>query len=326
MTGFPRCTIPFALGMGLLLAAAAVSGSETYPGRPIRFIVPFTPGGASDILSRTLGQKLTENWGQQVVVDNRPGAGGNIGAGIVAKAAPDGYTLLLGYVGTLAINPSLYRSVPFDTLRDFAPVTNLVSQPLVFASHPSVPARTVPELIALARSKPGGFSYASVGTGSAQHLAGEILKSMAGIDIVHVPYKGAAPGLADLLAGHVQLMFVGMAAGLPHVKGGKIRALAVVGPKRAAVLPEVPTIGETIAGYEITSWNGVLARAGTPKAIVSRLHRGITGILQLPDVRQRLLGLGFEVIGDTPEQFAATIKRDMAKWSKVVKESGAKVD
>jgi tripartite-type tricarboxylate transporter receptor subunit TctC len=320
------CAALITLGINVMFAAPDASASEAYPARPIRFIVPFTPGGASDILSRTLGQKLTENWGQQVIVDNRAGAGGNIGAGMAAKAAPDGYTLLLGYVGTLAINPSLYRDIPFNTLRDFAPVTNLVSQPLVLALHPSVPARTVAELIALAKQKPGSLSYASVGIGSTQHLAGEVLKSMAGIDVVHVPYKGSAPGLADLLAGQVQLMFVGMAPGLPHVKRGKITALAVVGAKRASALPEVPTIGETVAGYEISSWNGVLVQAGTPQAIIKKLHASITGILQLPDVRPQLIGLGFEIIGDTPEQFAATIKADLAKWSKVVKSIGASAE
>ena len=323
---FARCAAIVCLGINALFAAFNASASEAYPVRPIRFIVPFTPGGASDILSRILGQKLTENWGQQVIVDNRAGAGGNIGAGIAAKAAPDGYTLLLGYVGTLAINPSLYKNIPFNTLRDFASVTNLVSQPLILALHPSVPARTVPELIALAKQKPGALSYASVGVGSTQHLAGEMLKSMAGIDVVHVPYKGSTPGLADLLAGQVQLMFVGMAPGLPHVKRGKIRALAVVGAKRASALPEVPTIGETLSGYEITSWNGVFVQAGTPPAIITKLNSEITGILQLPDVRPLLLSLGFEIVGDTPEQFAATIKADLVKWSKVIKEIGARAD
>ena len=326
MSDLIRCIVIVVLEAGLLFVAGTASGSATYPSRPIRFIVPFTPGGASDILARAIGQKLAENWGQQIVVDNRPGAGGNIGAGIAAKAVPDGHTLLLGYVGTLAINPGLYRSVPFDTLRDFVPVTNLVSQPLLFVSHPSVPARTVAELINLARAKPGELGYASVGIGSTQHLAGEMLKSMAGIDIVHVPYKGATPGLADLLAGQVQLMFVGIAPGLPHVKRGKIRALAVVSAKPAAALPEVPPIGDIISGYEITSWNGVLAQAGTPKPIIARLHGEITGILQRADMRQLLLGLGLEVIGDTPDQFAATIKADIAKWSKVVKTLGAKLD
>lgn len=300
--------------------------SQDYPAKPIHIVVPFPPGGAGDTIARTIGQKLTESWSQPIVVENRPGAGGNIGAGIVAKAAADGYTLLMGYDGTLAINPSLYREVPFDTLRDFAPVTNVAAQPILLAAKASLPVKTTADVIAYAKARSGALNYGSVGMGTVQHLAAELLKSEAKINIVHIPYKGAAPGLAALVAGEVDLMFVGIAAALPHVKNGRIKAIAVIGPKRAIVVPDVPTIAETIPGYQITSWNGILAPAGTPKPIIAKLHGEIAKILQMKDVKERLVGMGFELIVDGPEEFARTVRADVAKWAKVVKESGAKVD
>ena len=318
--------------MKILLSVAIVIASslnfavaaDNYPDKPIRLVVPFPPGGANDILARTLGPKLTESWGQQILIDNRPGAGGNIGADVVAKAKPDGYTLLLGYTGNLTISPGLYANVPYNTLNDFAPVTNLVNQPIVLLAHPSFPAQSVRELIAYARARPGQLSYGSPGIGTAQHLAGELFKHRAGIDLIHVPYKGAVPSLAELIGGQIPLLVVGLAPAIPQIRSGKVRALAVVGAKRAVVLPDVPTVGETLAGYQVGSWNGVLAPAGTAPAIIARLHNEIVRVLRLDDVRQHLETAGFEIVGSSPEQFAATIRSDLTKWTGVIRVAGIK--
>ena len=309
-----------------LSAPHAAAAAEPYPARPVRFVVAFPPGGGTDIIARSIAQKLGERLGQQVLVDNRPGAGGNIGTDIVAKSSPDGYTLLMGSAGPLAINASLFARMPFDP-KDLAPVTLAASTPNVLVVHPSLPAATVRELIALAKARPGEINFASSGHGTPAHLAGELFNSMAGVKLIHVPYKGAAPALADLLGGQVQLMFSTMPPALPHVKDGKLRALAVTSLKRSPAAPDLPTVDEiALPGFEANTWHGVVVPAGTPGAIVARLNREIVAILHLPDVVERLSGQGAEALGSTPEEFAAYIKSESVKWAKVVRDSGAKAE
>ena len=313
-----------ALAVSALHAAAA---AEAYPAKPVRFVVAFPPGGGTDIIARSIAQKLTERLAQQVVVDNRPGAGGNIGTDIVAKSAPDGHTLLMGSAGPLAINASLFGKMPFDPIRDLAPVTLAASTPNVLVVHPSLRAATIEELIALAKARPGEINFASSGHGTPAHLAGELFNSMARVKMVHVPYKGAAPALADLLGGQVQLMFSTMPPALPHVKDGRLRALAVTSAKRSPAMPELPTVDEiALPGFEANTWHGVVAPAGTPTAIIARLNREIVSILHLPEVVERLSAQGAEPVGSTPEEFAAYIRSETVKWAKVVRESGAKAE
>ncbi len=309
----------------LALAFAVPALAQQYPTRPIRFIVPFSPGGSTDTLARTLGQKLSEAFGEQVVVDNRAGGNGNIGTELVARATPDGHTILLGYIANLAIIPSLYAKLPFDPVQDFAPVTQLASSPNVLTAHPSVQARNLKELIALAGTKPGQVSFASTGVASVGHLTGELLNTLAGVRMTHVPYKGGGQAVIDILGGHVNVMFSGFSAAMPHIKAGKLRALAVTGAQRSPALPEAPTIAEQgFPKFEATAWYGVLAPAGTPRPVVTRLHGATVKALQLPDVKERLGNVGFELVGSTPEQFGAYIKSEIIKWAKVVKASGAK--
>ncbi len=312
----------------LLLASSAALAQSGYPTGTVRIISPYPAGGPASIVAQAIGEKLRETLGQPVIVENKPGAGGNLGTDVVAKAAPDGHTLLLGTNGPLVINVSLYKSLPFDPLKDFVPITQVASIPLVLLVHPSVPANTVQELIALAKAKPGQLGYASSGSGTGGHLSGALLASMASIDIQHIPYKGVAPATTDLLGGHVQMMFGGLLAALPHIKSGKAKALGVVTPKRATLAPDIPTIAESgLPGYEIVSWYGVLAPAGTPRAIISRLHADIIKILQMPDVRDRLYAKGgLEHIGSSPEEFAATLRREIPEYARIVKISGAKAD
>jgi len=312
-----------ALALNALAGAVFAQG---YPNKTIRMIVPFAAGGPTDIITRTVGQKLTESWGQPVVIDNRGGGGGNIGSDILAKATPDGYTLAMIIVGH-AINASLYSKLPYDPVKDFAPVTLAGAATIVLVAHPSVQAKSVKELIALAKSKPGKINWASPGTGTPHHLAGELFKTRTGIDMVHIPYKGAAPAVVDLLGGQVSLAFVSLPAALPHIKAGKLTALGVSSPQRSAVAPEVPTIAESgLTGYELENWYGVLAPAGTPREIVNKLNGEIVKILQTQDVKERLNSQGFEIRTSTPEQFAAYLKSEIVKWAKIVKDSGAKVD
>ena len=325
MTG---CRAALSLAATLAISTPhAAAAADAYPARPIRFVVAFPPGGGTDIIARSIAQKLAERLAQQVVVDNRPGAGGNIGTDIVAKSAPDGYTLLMGSAGPLAINASLFDKMPFDPIRDLAPVTLAASTPNVLVVHPSLKAATVNELIALAKARPGEINFASSGHGTPAHLAGELFNSMAGVKLVHVPYKGAAPALADLLGGQVQLMFSTMPPALPHVKDGKLRALAVTSSKRSRATPELPTVDEAaLPGFEANTWHGVVVPAGTPAAVVVRLNREIVAILHMPEVVGRLSGQGAEALGSTPEEFAAYIKSETLKWAKVVRDSGAKAD
>jgi tripartite-type tricarboxylate transporter receptor subunit TctC len=314
------------LALAALLAQAAPA-QDAYPTRPIRFVVAFPPGGGTDIIARSIAQKLAERLGQQVVVDNRPGAGGNIGTDIVAKAAPDGYTVLMGSAGPLAINASLLGKMPFDPLRDLAPVTLAASTPNVLVVHPSVAAATVGELVALARARPGAIYFASSGPGTPAQLAGELFNSMAGVRMVHVPYKGAAPALTDLLGGQVQVMFSTLPPALPHIKDGKLRALAVTSLRRSGAMPELPTVDEAaLPGFEAITWHGVVVPAGTPAAIIARLNREIVAILHRPDIVERLSSQGSEPVGSTPEEFAAYIQSETVKWAKVVRQSGAKAE
>jgi tripartite-type tricarboxylate transporter receptor subunit TctC len=316
----------FAIGASLALVAAWAS-AQTYPAKPIRIVVPFPPGGATDILARDVAQKLSEAWGQQVIVDNRPGAGGNIGSELVAHSAPDGYTLEMGTVGTHAINASLYARMPYDHVKDFAPVILVAGVPNVLVVNPAVPANSVAELIAYAKANPGKLNFASSGNGTSIHLSGELFKVMAGVQMTHIPYKGSAPAMQDLLGGQVQLMFDNLPPSLPQIKAGKVRALAVTSLTRAPALPDVPTVAEAgLPGFEASSWFGILAPAGTPPAIVARLNAEIAKWLATPEAKEKLSKQGANAAGGTPEDFAKHIAAETAKWAKVVKDSGAKID
>jgi tripartite-type tricarboxylate transporter receptor subunit TctC len=316
----------------ILLAAIAVANvhaqapGANYPAKQVRVIVPFPAGGPTDAIARAIGQKLSETWGQPVIVDNRPGAGGNIGTELAAKSPADGYTLFIGTVAN-AINQSLFAKLPFDFVRDFAPVTQNYVTGLILAVHPSLPAHTVKELIALAKANPGQLSYSSSGVGGTPHLAGELFNSMAGVKMVHVPYKGSAPAMADLLGGHIQLTFDNMLTVLPQVKAGKLRGLAVTMTTRSPLAPELPTVAEAgLKGFEVKSWNGVVVPTGTPKEIIARLNGEIVRILRQPDLREKFLVQGVELVPTTPEEFGAFIKQDIAKWAKVIQLSGARAE
>jgi tripartite-type tricarboxylate transporter receptor subunit TctC len=307
--------------------AAAQTPAPAFPTKAIRFVVPFPAGGPLDISARAIGQKLTEAWGQPVIIDNRPGAGGNIGAELVAKGIPDGYTILMGAVSTHAINPWLYAKMPYDPIRDFVPVSLVTQVPNVLIVHPSVPAKTVKELVALAKARPGQLNYASGSTGSAGHLAGELFNVMAGVQTVHIPYKGAPAAVIDLMAGQMSFMFDNLASALPNIKAGRVRALAVTTLTRSPLLPALPTMSEAgLKGFDVSTWFGIFAPGDTPKAIVDRLNAGIVAALKAPDLRERLAAMGAEPKPDTPEQFAAFVKAELAKYEKVVKASGARVD
>ena len=316
----------------ILLAAIAVANvyaqasGANYPAKQIRVIVPFPAGGPTDAIARAIGQKLSETWGQPVIVDNRPGAGGNIGTELAAKSPADGYTLFIGTVAN-AINQSLFAKLPFDFVRDFAPVTQNYVTGLILAVHPSLPAHSVKELIALAKAHPGQLSYSSSGVGGTPHLAGELFNSMAGVTMVHVPYKGSAPAMADLLGGHIQLTFDNMLTVLPQVKAGKLRGLAVTMTTRSPLTPELPTVADAgLKGFEVKSWNGVVVPTGTPKEIIARLNGEIVRILRQPDLREKFLVQGVELVPTTPEEFGAFIKQDIAKWAKVIQLSGARAE
>jgi tripartite-type tricarboxylate transporter receptor subunit TctC len=323
MTGMLRA---FALAFSLL--ATLVHGAEApWPSRPIHFVVPYPAGGPLDTVARLTAQKVSADLGQPIVVENKPGAGGNIGAEFVARSAPDGYTLLLGAVATHAINPTLYPAIPYDAERDFVPVTQLASTPNVLTVNPSLPVHTVREFIDYAKAHPGTLNFGSGSTGSAGHLAGELFKRMAGIEMTHVPYKGAAPAMQDLIAGQVQLMFDNLASALTQIKAGKVRALAVTTAKRTPLAPDLPTIAESgLPGFDINTWFGLFVPAKTPPAIVQRLHDEFVKALALPDVREKMLALGAEPVRSTPAQFAAYVKSEAGKYAKLVQASGAKVD
>ena len=310
----------------LLLVTSVALAQEPWPTKPVRIIVPYPAGGVADLLPRIVGEKLAQKWGQPVIVENKPGASGNIGMAEGARAAPDGYTYVLAPAGNLTVNPTLFASLPFDTARDFTPVTNLAQVPNVLAVHPSVPAKTFRELVAYAKANPDKLNFASPGDGSGAHLAGELMKLEADVKMVHIPYKGLAPAVNDLLGGQVQMMFAGISTVIQHVKSGKLVALAIASPRRSPQLPDVPTVAESgLAGFEVTSWYGIVARAGTPPAIVQKVQRDMAEALAAEDVRAKLAAQGLEPVGNTPEAFAAMIQAETKKWGDIVKRAGIKV-
>lgn len=314
------------LAASAILALGALPAAAQYPAKPIRYIVAYTPGGGADMLARAVGQKLSEAWGQQVLVENRPGAGTNIGSEVAAKSPPDGYTLFMPTVAN-AINPTLFPRLNYDLMKDFSHITNLAKVPGILVVHPSVPVKNVKELVALAKAQPDQLRHGSTGIGSPHHLAGEIFKTMSGVKMVHVPYKGASPALTDVVAGHIEVYFGAMVSTLPHVKSGRLRALGVTRLNRVAAVPEIPTISEQgLKGFETGSWFGASVPAGTSRDIIAKLHKEIVRIIALPELRDRMSADGTEFVGDTPEQFTAFLKGEIEKWGRAVKASGAKVD
>lgn len=310
----------------LPLMCATVS-AQTYPAKPVRIVVAFAPGGGNDLLSRLLAQKMSESWDQQVIVENRPGASGILGTQMVAGSAADGHTLLMGFDGTLVINPLIFSKLPYDTFRDFEPITKVTDAPLIIVAHPSVPANSVGELIALAKAKPGALNFASPGTGSTPHMAGELLKTVANIDMVHISYKGGGQAVVDVLSGQVPLLFVAIPTVQGYVKQGRLKALAVTTTRRSSTFPDLPTVSESGArGFDVAAWFGLVAPKSTPKAVVSKIQAEVVRILALPEVRQKLGTMGLEPVGNSPEEFAAQIKADTQTWSKVVAKAGIKAD
>lgn len=322
--------MPNAVPQVVLALVALLSGqvalAQPYPSKPLRIVVPFPPGGTSDILSRTIGQKLSEEWGQPVLTDNRPGAAGNVASEFVAKSKGDGYTLYINTVGTHAINPAIYPKLAFDPLKDFTAITNLVNLQSVLLVHPSVPAKNVKELIALAKKRPGDLTYSSAGSGAQPHLTAEMFKTRAGVNLLHVPYKGAAPQMTALVAGEVAVTFATAPSGVPLVKNGQARAIGVSGATRLPALPEVATINETLPGYIAVGWNGLVGPAAMPAPVLEKIHATISKIVRQPEVRDKLIGLGAEPSLSTPQEYAELMKSEIAKWAKVVKDSGAKLD
>ena len=309
----------------LIGAYSAHAATQSFPSKPVRIIVPFTPGAGTDIVGRAIAQALTEAWHQSIIVDNRPGAGGTIAGEVVAKANPDGYTLMLGNVSTLAIARSLYPKLPYDPLRDFAPITLITTSENVIVVHPSVPVDSVKSLIAYAKARPRQVIYASAGSGTTTHLGGAMFSSMAGVELTHVPYKGSAQALADLLGGQTQLMFSSVPTSLPHIKSGRLRAIAVTRLKRSTTLPDLPTVDESgLRGFDISLWQAIVAPAGTSRDIVMTLNRQIVSDLNTPALKAQFAAQGLEPVGNTPEQFAAYMRDEAQKWAKVVKASGAK--
>ena len=310
-----------------LAMLASGAHAQAWPAKPIKWVVPFAPGGTTDILARTIGDKLAIALGQPVIIENKPGAGGGVGADYTAKAPADGYTIMGGTISTHAINASLYKSLPYDPVKDFAPITLIARVPNMLVVNPDVPAKNVAELIALMKASPAKYTFASSGNGTSQHLSGELFKTMAGVEMQHIPYKGSPPALQDVVGGQVTMTFDNITTAWPLAKGGKLRALAVTTAKRSSVAPEVPTLAESgLAGYEVGSWQGVFAPAATPPEIVKRLNAEIVKIIRMPDVNEKLTALGAEPVGNTPEEFGALVRAEVGKWADVVKKSGAKVD
>ena len=315
------------LAAAVLTLSGAPSWAQDYPAKPIRLVLPYPPGGGSDTIARPLARQLGESLGQQVVVDNRGGGGGAIGMEHAAKAAPDGYTIVMALTAQLAVNPSLYRKLPYEPVRDFAPITLLAQGPYVLVVHPSVPAKTVKELVALARKRPNDLAYASSGNGSGGHLAAELLKNMTGIEMLHVPYKGGGPALVDLIAGQVQVLFSTWASGRGHIHSGRIRALAVSTAKRPQAIPQLPTVAEAgVPGYDAGVWYALLAPAGTPPAIVDRLNREVLGVLKSRDYAKLLFDSAIDPVGSTPQALADHIRSEIAKWASVVKAANIRID
>ena len=305
---------------------ASVATAQPYPSKPVRIIVNFPAGGVADIYARIIGGKVQEAWGQPVIVENRTGGGGNIGADAVAKSAPDGYTLNMSAIGPHAVNVTLFSKMPYDPVKDFAAIALVLEAEGLLVVHPSVPVNNIAELIAYARANPGKLTFASAGPGTASHLAGELFKTMAKVDMLHIPYKGNVPAITDLLAGQTSLLFATMPTVLPHAKAGKLRALATLGAERSAATPELPTIGETLKGFEVNNWIGLFAPAGTPPEIVKRWNAEVMRVMQSPEIQARLPVDGARFTPNTPEQFSAFVRSEIAKWAPVVKASGARVD
>lgn len=321
-----RRTLVVAASAVALMSINSLVQAQAYPSRPIRFIVPYVPGGGVDFVGRTVAQKLAESWNHSVIVDNRPGGGTNIGSELVARSAPDGYTLLVAGVPN-TVNMTLYKKLPYDVVKDFAPVVQISTAPNILVVHPSVPAKSVRELIALAKSRPGQLTYASAGFGSSNHLSGELFRMLARVDIVHVPYKGGGAAVTDLIAGHVSMYFGTTPSTAPYVRSGRLRALGVTGAKRSSIIPDVPTIAESgLPGYEQSAWHGLLAPAGTPEPIIGKLNTEIVRLLHLPDMAERLAAQGVDVVASSPAEFAAFIKRDVAKYQKLLKTADIRVD
>jgi tripartite-type tricarboxylate transporter receptor subunit TctC len=308
-----------------LAAFSAAAYAQSYPSKPIRMVVPFAAGGPTDVYARSVGQELSRILGQPVIVDNKPGAGGNLGADFVAKSAPDGYNIVLGAVGAFAVNMTLYPKMPYDVQRDFAPVSLIAIVPMMLVVNPALPVKTPRDLVELAKARPGQLTYGSAGNGTSVHMSTEMFKALTGIDMVHVPYKGVAPAMTDLIGGQLQLMFSDATSAIPHAKSGKVRAVAVT--KRIEVMPEIPTFAELgYAGYDPTVWYGVFAPAGTPRDIVVKLNGAIAKALQAPEVRERLISQGANPVSNSPEEFTTFVRYEIARWGKVVKASGARVD
>jgi tripartite-type tricarboxylate transporter receptor subunit TctC len=305
-----------------LVIAFGVMAQDAYPTRNVNIVVPYPAGGVADLLPRLVGEKLSQKWGKPVIIENRAGASGNIGMAYVAQQPADGYTFALAPTGNLTVNPTLFKNLPFDTAKDFTPVTLLANVPNVLVVHPSVPVKTFQEFVAYAKANPGKLAFASPGPGSGAHLAGELLKLDAGIDMLHVPYKGLAPAVTDLMGGQVQLMFAGVSTVIQQVKAGKLRALAVAGPHRLDALPDVPTVAESgYPGFDVTSWYGIVARTGTPPAIIHKVQADMAEALRQPDILKKLADQGLEPVGDTPEQFGAVIRAESRKWGDIVKKA-----
>ncbi len=320
------CALPLAAGMALAPRPAPAQAPDTWPSKPLRLILPFPPGGGTDILGRLVAERLTSSLGQPVVTENRGGAGGNVGAEAAAKSAPDGYTIVL-VAPSLAISPSLYSKLNYDPVRDFAPVSLVATVPNVIITHPSVPANTLAEFIQLAKTKPGGMNFGSGGSGTSNHLAGELFNIVAGVKLVHVPYKGVNLAMNDVLSGQIHFVVIGIPAAAPHIRAGKLRALALVAPQRSAALPEVPTVTEAgLRDFEVTTWYGILAPTGTPRPIITRLNAEIVRIMHAPQTKDRLAAMGTDPMTNTPEEFADYIKREIAKWGEVVRQAGLKAD
>ena len=316
-----------ALVCATAVCAAQIACGQSYPAKPIRFYTPYPPGGTTDILARLVGAKMYEAWGQPVIIEAKPGAGGNIGADFVAKSPADGYTILMGASGPLAINASLFSRLPYDPVKDFAPVVLSASVPLVLVTHPTLPVKSVKEFIALMKARPGQFNYASAGPGSPQHLTAEMFKFMAKVEMTHIPYKGSGPAIVDLIGGQIPFAFESMIPILPHVKSGKLRGLAVTSKQRSPVLPEVATVDATgVPGFESIAWYGVVAPAGTPKDIIAKLNAEMVRIANLPDIKQRLIEMGSPPVAGTPDQFGALIRSEIPKWGKVVKQANVSLD
>ena len=321
-----RALVALTLALGAALAPGWARAQDAWPSRPIRFILPFPPGGGTDILGRLIAERLTANLGQPVVAENRGGAGGNVGAEAAAKSAPDGYTIVL-VAPSLAISPSLYSKLNYDPVKDFAPVSLVATVPNVMITNPEVPARTLKEFIALAKSKPWQMNFGSGGSGTSNHLAGELFNIVAGVKLVHIPYKGVNLAMNDVISGRVQLVFIGIPAAVPHIKAGRLRALALVAPNRSSVLPDVPTVAEAgLPKFEVTTWYGILAPAGTPAPIIERLNGELRKVMHSSELKPRLEALATDPVTSTPEEFADLIKREIAKWAEVVREAGVKAD